>query len=63
MELLLWFFSARALNFVIGYAIIFRCMHLMGLSPSLGNILSYLIGLTLPFPLNRSYLSLNIGSA
>ncbi len=63
MELFFRFCSVGVLNSVIGYAIIFGCMYLIGLSPVLSNILGYSTGLTLSFLLNRRYTFRSNGNA
>ena len=63
MELFFRFCSVGVLNSVIGYAIIFGCMYLIGLSPVLSNILGYSTGLTLSFLLNRLYTFRSNGNA
>jgi putative flippase GtrA len=42
-------------NTVLGYAVIFSCMYLVGLSPELSNAAGYLVGLLVSYFLNRNF--------
>ena len=42
-------------NTALGYAIIFSCMYLAGLSPELSNAAGYMIGLLVSYFLNRYF--------
>jgi len=47
------FVLVGVLNTAIGYAIIFSCMYLLGISPGLSNAAGYLVGLAISFTLNK----------
>jgi putative flippase GtrA len=42
-------------NTALGYAVIFGCMYLAGLSPELSNVAGYAVGLLASYLLNRNY--------
>ena len=42
-------------NTAIGYAIIFGCMYLLGMSPVVSNAAGYLAGLAISFTLNKVF--------
>jgi putative flippase GtrA len=42
-------------NTVLGYAVIFGCMYLAGLTPELSNAVGYLVGLVVSYLLNRHF--------
>ncbi len=49
------FFLVGVFNTGVGYAVIFSCMYLLGLSAVLSNILGYLFGLSISYFLNRNF--------
>lgn len=49
------FMLVGTLNTALGYAVIFACMYLLGLSAVLSNVTGYLFGLTISYALNRSF--------
>ena len=49
------FVVVGTLNTALGYAVIFACMYLLGLSAVLSNVTGYLFGLTISYVLNRSF--------
>ena len=42
-------------NTALGYAVIFGCMYLGGLTPELSNAVGYLVGLVMSYFLNRHF--------
>jgi len=42
-------------NTALGYAVIFACMYLVGLSPELSNVAGYVVGLLVSYFLNRHF--------
>lgn len=42
-------------NTVLGYAVIFGCMYLGGLTPESSNVVGYLVGLLVSYFLNRHF--------
>ncbi|SEU03197.1 GtrA family protein [Variovorax sp. OV084] len=55
MRQLLRFAVVGVLNTVVGYAVIFACMYLAGLSPVASNIAGYACGLVVSYTLNRTF--------
>jgi putative flippase GtrA len=55
MKQLVRFLLVGGLNTVLGYAVIFGCMYLGGLSPETSNVLGYGVGLTTSYALNRTF--------
>lgn len=53
MKQLIKFLVVGALNTLLGYAVIFACMYLLGLSALLSNVIGYAFGLVLSYVLNR----------
>lgn len=49
------FVMVGTLNTALGYAVIFACMYLLGLSAVLSNVTGYLFGLTFSYALNRNF--------
>src|SRR3546814_504459 len=49
------FVLAGIANTIVGYAIIFACMYLLGLSPELSNLAGYALGLCISYSLNRNF--------
>jgi putative flippase GtrA len=49
------FVMVGVLNTLLGYAVIFSCMYLAGLSAVASNMAGYLVGLTISYALNRSF--------
>lgn len=47
------YISIGIFNTLLGYAIIFSCMYILGIKPIFSNIISYAIGLSLTYFLNR----------
>ena len=43
-------------NTSLGYAVIFSCMYLVGLSAVNSNIIGYFVGLTISYALNRGFI-------
>lgn len=53
MKQLIRFLLVGALNTLLGYAIIFAFMYLIGFTAVVSNIIGYIIGLVLSYVLNR----------
>ncbi len=53
MRQLITFGAVGALNTVLGYAVIFACMYLLGLEPVPSNGIGYAVGLAASFVLNK----------
>jgi putative flippase GtrA len=49
------FLIVGVVNTALGYAVIFGCMFLMGMSPELSNATGYMVGLTISYFLHRYY--------
>ena len=49
------FLSVGVANTALGYAVIFGCMYLAGLSPELSNAAGYAVGLLVSYFLNRHF--------
>ena len=49
------FLSVGVANTALGYAVIFGCMYLAGLSPELSNAAGYAVGLLFSYFLNRHF--------
>lgn len=49
------FLSVGVANTALGYAVIFGCMYLAGLSPELSNAAGYAVGLLISYFLNRHF--------
>jgi len=52
---LLRFAAVGVLNTAVGYAVIFACMYLAGLSPVASNVVGYACGLVVSYTLNRTF--------
>lgn len=52
---LLRFATVGVVNTLIGYAVIFGCMHLLKMEPVISNVVGYMTGLVTSFVLNRRY--------
>jgi putative flippase GtrA len=52
---LLRFATVGVVNTLIGYAVIFACMHLLKMEPVISNVVGYTTGLVTSFVLNRRY--------
>lgn len=55
MRQLLRFAAVGVVNTGLGYAVIFACMYVAGLSAVISNVIGYAIGLTVSYSLNRSF--------
>ncbi len=53
MKQLIKFLVVGVLNTLLGYAIIFACMYLLGATAVVSNIIGYMTGLVLSYVLNR----------
>lgn len=49
------FLMVGVLNTSLGYAVIFSCMYLAGLSAVASNVTGYLVGLIISYALNRNF--------
>lgn len=52
---LLRFATVGVVNTLIGYTVIFGCMHLLNMGPVISNVLGYMTGIVISFVLNRHY--------
>ncbi|MEJ8847068.1 GtrA family protein [Variovorax rhizosphaerae] len=63
MKQLMRFAAVGVLNTAVGYAVIFGCMYLLGLSAVVSNVLGFAVGLVISYVMNRRFTFRSVASA